>query len=93
MTTLLVTCRVDDYDAWRPRYEAAIQHLSDVRSWRVWHDQDDPNLVVIVETYDSRDVPERLLASDEIQELMAADRVDLASIQVRYLDEDGGGSR
>jgi quinol monooxygenase YgiN len=93
MTTMLFTCRVDDYDAWRPRYDAAMQHVSDVQSWRVWHDQDDPNLVVVVETYESREVAERLLASDEIQELMAADGVDLASIQVRYLDDDGGGSR
>ena len=92
MTTMLFTCRVADYDVWKPRYEAGMQHVSDVQSWRVWHDQDDPDLVVIMETYDSRDVAERLLASDEIQELMAADGVDLASIQIRYLDEDGSGS-
>jgi len=93
MTTMLFTCRVADYDVWRPRYEAAMQHVSDVQSWRVWHDQDDPALVVIMETYDSRDVAERLLASQEIQDLMAADGVDLSSVQVRYLDEDGSGSR
>jgi hypothetical protein len=33
MTTML-TCRVDDYDSWRPRYDAAMQHVSDVQSWR-----------------------------------------------------------
>ena len=93
MTSMLFVCRVEDYEAWRPRYEAAMQHVTDVQSWRVWHDQDDPNLVVIVETYESREVAEQLLASDEIRELMAADGVDLESIRVRYLDEDGGGSR
>jgi len=93
MTSMLFVCRVEDYEVWRPRYEAAMQHVTDVQSWRVWHDQDDPNLVVIVETYESREVAEQLLASDEIRELMAADGVDLESIRVRYLDEDGGGSR
>jgi len=93
MTTMLLTCRVADYETWRPKYDVAIEHTPDVTSWQVWHEQDDPNLVVIVETYESRDVAEQLFASQEIQDLMAADGVDLASVQVRYLDEDGSGSR
>ena len=32
----------------------------DVRSYRVWRGQDDPNLVVITETFDSREVAEAL---------------------------------
>jgi quinol monooxygenase YgiN len=93
MTTLLLTCRVDDYETWRPKYDVAMEHTPDAETWRVWHDQDDPNFVVIVETYESRDTAEQLFLSQEIQELMAADGVDLSSVQVRYLDEDGGGSR
>jgi quinol monooxygenase YgiN len=93
MTTMLLTCRVADYEAWRPRYDVAIEHTPEVRSWQVWRDQDDPNAVVITETYDSRADAERLLASEEIKDLMVADGVDVASVQVRFLDEDGSGSR
>ena len=93
MTAMLFMCRVADYEAWRPRYEVAMEHTPDVKSWHVWHDQDDPNFVVIVETYDSREAAEQLLESQEVQDLMAKDGVELASIQVRYLNEDGGGSR
>ena len=45
MTTLLLTCRVEDYTTWRPLYEDAISHIPEILTWRVWHGQDDPNFV------------------------------------------------
>ena len=59
MTTVLIYHRVADYDTWRLAYDriAAGPLGSDTRSFRIWRGQDDPNLVVIEEMYDSRDVP------------------------------------
>jgi hypothetical protein len=92
MTTVLLSCRVADYDTWRPLYDRTVHDLGELRSWRIWRGQDDPNLVVVEETFDSRDVPERLLASAEIQEEMASHGVDASSVQIHFLDEVGSGS-
>jgi hypothetical protein len=93
MTTLLLTCRVADYVTWRPLYDEAVAHTPEIRSWRVWHGQDDPNFVVIEETYEERDVAEAILASEETKAEMAAHGVDTSSLQAWFLDEDGSGSR
>ena len=89
MVTLLIRCRVADYDFWRPRYDGAVARDSGLglRSSRVWRGQDDQHLVVIVETYDSRDAAEALLNSPAVQAEMVADGVDPSSVQVDFLDE------
>ena len=45
MTTLLVTHRVGDYNAWRPEFDKAVRAdwAKDMRSYRVWRGEDDPN--------------------------------------------------
>jgi len=93
MATMLLTCRVADYDFWRPRYDVAVEHTPGLRAWQVWRDQDDPSSVVILETFDSRAAAEELVASQEIQDAMADDGVDLASVQVRWVEADVAGSR
>jgi hypothetical protein len=50
MVTLLLSCRVADYDTWRPLYDRSAERMTDIRSWRIWRGQDDPNFVVIEET-------------------------------------------
>jgi quinol monooxygenase YgiN len=89
MVTLLIRCRVADYDVWRPRYDAAVARdtSSGVLSAQVWRGRDDPDLVVIIETYDSRESAEALMYSPEIQAEMVADGVDPASVQIDFLDE------
>ena len=54
MTTILVRCRVADYESWRQSYEQffASPLGSHVRSAQIWRGQDDPNVVVLAETYD-----------------------------------------
>lgn len=89
MVTMMFCCRVADYDTWRPLYESAMNGLAEVRSWQVWRGQDDPNFVITKETFDSRDVAEGLLASDEIKNEMASHGVDPSSVQVWFLDEAG----
>jgi hypothetical protein len=93
MTTLILTCRVADYETWRPLYDDAVAHSPEIRSWRVWHGQDDRNFVVIEETYDSREHAEELLNRPETQQEIASHGVDMSSMQVWFLDEDGAGSR
>jgi hypothetical protein len=87
MTTLLFRCRVADFGSWLPQYEAAVRQVSEILSYRVWHGQDDSNLVVIMETYERREPAERLLESPELEEEMRSHGVDLSSIEVTWLDE------
>ena len=53
MVTLLVHHRVADYDAWRPVYDRVTSGPMGerVRSHQIWRGLDDPQLVVLVETY------------------------------------------
>ena len=89
MVTLLIRCRVADYDFWRPRYDAAVARdmSAGLLSAQVWRGQDDPNLVVIIETHESRESAEALMNSPQIQAEMLADGVDPASVLLDFLDE------
>ena len=92
MTTVLCTCRVADYDVFRPGYDKALEAFSDqIRTWRVWRGQDDPNLVVIEETFDSRQAAEALWTSPQTEAAMEADGIDMASVRIEYLDEVDSG--
>jgi hypothetical protein len=93
LVTVLIRCRVADYDAWRPGYDAAVERDVDVRSFSVWRGLDDPNLVVIAETYDSRAAAEALLGKPEIQAEMVEHGVDVASLQVDFFEAVASGSR
>jgi len=92
MTTVLCHCRVADYEAFRPGYDHAVQVTPGVRTFRVWRGQDDPNLVVIEETFDSREEAEAAWTSAETQAGMEADGIDMASVRIEYFDEVGSGT-
>lgn len=92
MTTVLARFQVADYDAFRPGYDRALAAFSEIRSYRVWRGQDDPNLVVVTETFDSRDVAEALWTSQATQEAMINDGIDMTSLQIDYLDEVDSGT-
>jgi hypothetical protein len=88
MTTVLCTCRVADHDAVRRGYDKALEaFLAQIRSWRLWRGQDDPKVVVIEETFDSRRVAEALWTSPQTKAAMEADGIDVASLLILYLDE------
>jgi hypothetical protein len=90
----MVRFRVADYDAWRPQFDAAMERARGlVRSYRVWRGQDDPNLVLTEETFDSRAVAETLLANPAIQQEMAEHGVDPSSVQFDWLDEVGAATQ
>ena len=60
MITVLISHRVADYDDWKAAYDRIDSgHLaSDVRSYRIWRGLDDPNLVIVAETFESREIAE-----------------------------------
>ena len=93
MTTVLIRCRVADYDAWKPRYDHAFEATPEVLSFRVWRGQDDPNFVTITETFASRAVAEAITTSQATYDAMAKDGVDLSTLQVDYLDEVDSAAR
>ena len=88
MTTVICICRVADYDAFRPGYDKARElFAAPTRSWRLCRGQDDPNLVLIEETFDSRETAEAIWTSPETAAAMEADGIDMASLRVEYVDE------
>ena len=92
MTTVLARFRVADYDAFRPGYDEALATFKEIRSYGVWRGQDDPNLVVIAETFDSRDVAEELWTNQATKDAMVNDGVDMTSSHIDYLDEIDSGT-
>lgn len=95
MTTMLVNHRVADYDAWRPEFDRSLEAewSSDVRSHQVWRGQDDPNHVVVANTFDSREAAEAFANSSALREAMGRAGVVESSVQIDYLDEVASGTR
>lgn len=92
MTTVLCHCRVADYDRWRRGYDHAVQVTPGVRTFRAWRGQDDPNLVMVEETFDTRDEALAAWTSSETQAAMEADGMDMSSLWIEYFDEVGAGT-
>jgi quinol monooxygenase YgiN len=88
-TSVIFRFRVDDFDHWRAGYEKAVATDSLLLSYRIWRGQDDPDLVVLQETFGSRSYPEESLQSAAVKEAMASDGIDMSSVQVDFVDEAG----
>jgi quinol monooxygenase YgiN len=54
--------------------------------------QDDPNLVIVEETYDSREVAQAALNHPELPTEIEKAGVDMTSIRIDYLDEVASGT-
>ena len=95
MITALVHHRVADYHAWKPEYDRVLAGplAGDLRSHRVWRGQDDPHLVVVAQTFDSRAAAAALLEGQAVRDEMANAGVDMSSVQIEYLDEVDSGTR
>jgi len=61
VTTVLLRCRVAAFDAWRPGYEESTAARPEVLSYRLWRGAEDPNLVIRIETCESREVVDALV--------------------------------
>jgi hypothetical protein len=93
MTTVLFLCRVADYERWRPGYDDSVEMFDQVLSSQVLRGQDDPNLVAVIETFESREIAEALFNDPAVEEAMINDGMDLASLRVEYLDDVGAGGK
>ena len=95
MTTVLVNHRVADYDSWRPEFDGAMEAewTNGIRSYQVLRGQDDPNHVLVVQTFDSREAAEELVNNPALREAMGRAGVDASSVQIEYLDEVASGTR
>jgi quinol monooxygenase YgiN len=91
MTTTLCRFRVADYQVWRSGYEYAVKVTPGLRTYRVWQAQDDPNLLVVEETFDSREAAQTAWTSAETKAALEADGIDLSSVWIEYFDEIWSG--
>jgi len=95
MTTVFVHHRVADYNTWRPEYDRAIMAdwTKDIRAHRVWRGQDDPNLVIVANTFDSREAAEAFMNDATLREAMGRGGVIESAVRIDYVDEVAFGSR
>jgi hypothetical protein len=89
MITVLLRCRVADYAVWKPQYDRAVDRMTEIGSSQVWRGCDDPNLVVIVETFESREIAEAAFNNPVVLEEMPKHGVDMSSVQVDFLEDAG----
>jgi hypothetical protein len=89
-TTVIGSFRVSDYDHWRAGYERAVRSDSALLAHRIWRGQDDPNRIMVAETFDSRSYAETAWRHEATREAMARDGIDLSSLQFEFYDEIGG---
>jgi hypothetical protein len=89
MTTVFVHHRVADYDRWRPEFDRAVKAdwTRDVRAYRVWRGLDDPNLVMVTNTFDSRQAAEAMMNNPALREAMGRGGVIPESVRIDYVDE------
>ena len=95
MTTVFIHHRVADYNTWRPEYDRAIKAdwTRDIRAHRVWRGEDDPNLVIVANTFDSRQAAEAFMTNATLREAMARGGVIESSVRIDFVDEVAAGTR
>jgi hypothetical protein len=87
MTTVLCHFRVADYDRWRRGYEHAVAVTPGIRTVRAWRGQDDETLIVVEETFDTREEAQAAWTAPEVQAAMEADGIEIPSLWVDYFDD------
>jgi hypothetical protein len=88
-TTVIGSFRVADYDHWRSGYERAVAADPALLSHRIWRGQDDPNAVVVAESFGSRSYAETAWNHEATREAMARDGIDMSSVLFEYYDGVG----
>ncbi|HUQ69580.1 MAG TPA: hypothetical protein VM165_08660 [Planctomycetaceae bacterium] len=94
MTTVFIHHRVADLETWRPEYDRAMMAdwSKDMRAHRVWRGQD-PNLVIVASTFDSRQAAEAVVNNTTLREAMGRGGVIQSSVRIDYVDEVAAGTR
>ena len=63
-----------------------------VTSYRIWRGQDDPGLVILEETYESREAAEGALNNPDLLPELVTAGVEMSSVRIDYVDELESGS-
>ena len=86
MTTFFVRHRVADYDSWRTVYDGAgeMQRAAGVTDASVYRDEDDPNVVLVIHRFGSREQGEAFMENPDARAAMEAAGVDPSSIRVEF---------
>jgi quinol monooxygenase YgiN len=96
MITVFVHHRVADYDVWRPEFDRTTKAdwAKDLGgySYRVWRGQDDPNLVIVSNTFESREAADAAMNDPTLREAMARGGVILSSVRVDVVNEVTAGA-
>ena len=92
-TVTLVHHRVRDFDAWKQVYDSVrdVQRDGGVRYQRVMRSADDPNMVVVVHEFESRDAAKAFFDNPALRDAMQRAGVDESSLRLEFLDDLGGG--
>ena len=94
MTTVMIHHRVADYDRWKNEYDRIFEGplSAAVTSYRIWRGQDDPGLVILEETYESREAAEGALNNPDLLPELVTAGVEMSSVRIDYVDELESGS-
>ena len=87
MTTVVCRFRIADYDRWRRGYDHAVEVTPGIRTARAWRAQDDPSLVMVEETFDTREEAQAAWTAPEVKTAMEADGIEMSSLWFDYFDE------
>jgi len=95
MTTVFIHHRVADYNTWRPEFDRALaaDWTKDIKAHRVWRGQDDPNLVIVANTLESRQAAEALVNNASLRDAMGRAGVIESSVRIDYVEEVAAGTR
>jgi hypothetical protein len=89
MVSVPIHHRVADYARWKAEYDRILGGPlgSSVRRKQIWRGQDDPKLVVLIESYDSREAAEAAFGQPALPEAIARAGVEMESMRIDYLEE------
>jgi heme-degrading monooxygenase HmoA len=86
--------RVRDFDTWKRVYDSVseLQKAGGVRQHAVMRVVDDPDMVVVVHTFDSAEAAHAFLSNPELGEAMQSAGVDLSTFSYELSDEVSRGT-
>jgi quinol monooxygenase YgiN len=94
MAYVLVRHRVKDYTAWKVVFDsgAEMQRAGGVKSYQIFHPDDDPNDLLLLHEWDSLDNARAMFANPELKKAMDQAAV-IGEPEVFFLEEYDRGTR
>lgn len=88
MTTAIVLHRVEDFEGWRPVYDAfdKTRQQSGVTHEEVLRSQDDPNLVIVRHDFEDRQTAKAFFEDAQLKQAMKKAGVDTSSLQIHITE-------